>query len=83
MFVKKMAEGPKAEPTHLALARNTHATRCRHPLESAAQPPNAHMSHHEDAGIGFTTFGPIFPPTPTAAVLPMPPHFNDLSSIPI
>ena len=26
MFVKKMAEGPKAEPTHLALARNTPRT---------------------------------------------------------
>ena len=61
----------------VARARNTHGTRCRHPLECAAQPTDAHMWHHEDAGIGFNTFRAIVNANASAAIVPMPAHFND------
>ena len=61
----------------VAKARNTHGTRCHHPLECAAQPTDAHMWHHEDAGIGFNTFRAVVAANASAAVVPMPAHFND------
>ena len=61
----------------MARLRNTHGTRCRHPLECAAQPTDAHMWHHEDAGIGFNTFRAVVAANASAAIVPMPAHFND------
>ena len=33
--------------------------------------------HHEDAGIGFNTFRAVVEANASAAVVPMPAHFND------
>ncbi len=40
----------------LARKRNTHGTPCKRPLLCAQQPPDVHMWHHEDAGIGYNVF---------------------------
>ena len=61
----------------VAKSRNTHGHRCHHPMECAGQPVASHMWHHEDAGIGFNTYHAVVRANASAAIVPVPAHFND------
>jgi len=60
-----------------ARRRNTNGVPCRKPALCAAQPPETHMWHHEDAGIGFNVFRAVVDQNTTALLIPVPAHYND------
>ena len=60
-----------------AKERNTAGVPCRSPHVCAAQPPEVHMWHHEDAGIGFNVFRAVVAANATMSLVPVPGHYND------
>lgn len=65
----------------VAKQRNSAGVPCRVPQTCAAQPNEAHMWHHEDAGMGFNVFRAVIAANATAAIVPIPGHFNDAGII--
>ena len=43
----------------------------------ASQPPDVHMWHHEDAGVGFNVFRAAVAANASATFVPVPAHYND------
>ena len=61
----------------VAQQRNTAGTPCKHFSKCASQPPDVHMWHHEDAGVGFNVFRAAVAANATATFVPVPAHYND------
>jgi hypothetical protein len=64
-----------------ARLRNSAGVACRSPYACAAQPVASHMWHHEDAGVGFNVFRAVVAANSSAAIVPVPGHFNDAGII--
>ena len=64
-----------------AKRRNTAGQMCRAPHLCAAQSVQRHMWHHEDAGVGFNVFRAVVAANATAAIVPIPGHYNDAGTI--
>ena len=65
----------------LARTRNTHGTPCKRPNQCAEQPPDVHMWHHEDAGIGFNVFRAAVAGNASLNYIAVPAHYNDAGII--
>ena len=61
----------------VAQQRNTAGTPCKHFSKCASQPPDEHMWHHEDAGVGFNVFRAAVAANASATFVPVPAHYND------
>ena len=61
----------------VAQQRNTAGTPCKHFSKCASQPPDVHMWHHEDAGVGFNVFRAAVAANASATFVPVPAHYND------
>lgn len=82
----RMASVLSADPAFndfvaIAKRRNSAGVPCRSPQMCAAQPVHLHMWHHEDAGIGFNVFRAIVAANESAAIVPIPGHYNDAGII--
>ena len=71
------ADGAFRDFYETAKERNTAGVPCRSPFVCASQPPDVHMWHHEDAGVGFNVFRAVVAANATASIVPVPGHFND------
>jgi len=64
-----------------ARKRNTTGVASRSPYACAEQHDASHMWHHEDAGVGFNVFRAVVAANSSAAIVPVPGHFNDAGII--
>ena len=65
----------------VARQRNTAGTPCKRPLLCANQPPEVHMWHHEDAGIGYNVFRAVVAGNASINYIAVPAHYNDAGII--